>query len=170
MTIQPISKASVALYLTPADLQARGVCLEQLDLERTLEIAREAFCQAGLSLEGALELEAYPEKCGVLVFARVRPAEALVYSFGDWEDLFAAVACLDDPLPDGALYSWQARCWLILPGTAAAAAARLSEFGRLEAGGPWAEARLREHGTAVLERDAPALLRAHFAPRRDGTF
>lgn len=167
MTIQPISAASVALYLTPADLQARGVCPEQLDLERTLEIAQEAFHQAGLSLEGALEIEAYPEKCGVLVFARVRPVDALMCSFEDWEDLFAAVACLDDPLPDGALYSWQARCWLLLPGSAGAAAARLSEFGRLETGTPCLEARLREYGTVLLERDAPALLRAHFVPRRD---
>ena len=47
MTIQPISAASVALYLTPADLRELDVDPETLTAERTLELARDAFRQAG---------------------------------------------------------------------------------------------------------------------------
>ena len=162
MTIQPISTASVALYLTPADLQERGVCPEQLDLERTLEIAREAFEQAGLPLEGDLEIEAYPEKCGVLVFARLHPPQELVYSFRSWEELLCAVACLAEPLPDGTLSQWRGRYWLTLPAREQAAGARLSEFGQLETADPYITARLAEYGIPLLEQDAPTALKSHF--------
>ena len=73
MTIQPIGSASVALYITPADLKEHGLTPAGLTLERALELTRTAFSQAGMDLEGSIEIEAYPESCGVLVFAHVRP-------------------------------------------------------------------------------------------------
>ena len=73
MTIQPIGSASVALYITPADLKEHGLTPAGLTLEQALELTRTAFRQAGMDLEGSIEIEAYPESCGVLVFAHVRP-------------------------------------------------------------------------------------------------
>ena len=81
MTIQPIGAASAALYITPADLKEHGLTPAQLTLERALELTQSAFSEAGIALDGAIEIEAYPDACGVLVFARVRPPERLWLSF-----------------------------------------------------------------------------------------
>ena len=81
MTIQPIGSASVALYITPADLKEHGLTPAGLTLERALAITQTAFHEAGITLEGSIEIEAYPDACGVLVFAHVRAPERAWFSF-----------------------------------------------------------------------------------------
>ena len=154
MTIQPIGSASVALYITPADLKEHGLTPAGLTLERALELTRTAFRQAGMDLEGSIEIEAYPESCGVLVFAPVRPREQRWFSFACLEDLAAAARALNQPRPDAALLWWEERWWLSLPAGAEQTAARLSEFGRSEAGRPHLGASLAEHGRVVFPADA----------------
>lgn len=162
MTIQPISAASVALYLTPADLRERGVCSDALTAKDTLELTRHAFRQAGLPLEGALEIESYPDKCGLLVFVHINPPGQTVWAFDDLESLLGGAAALGAEEPDGALYWWEDRCWLVLPGRETDISARLSEFGSQETGDPYIAARLEEYGTPLLPARAPSALRKYF--------
>ena len=162
MTIQPIGSASVALYITPADLKERGLTPAELTLEQALELTRTAFLQAGITLEGGIEIEAYPESCGVLVFARVCRSERCWFSFRRLEDLISGVRTLPDPKPDGALLWWRERWWLSLPTQARQAAARLSEFGRSEPDRPHLEANLEEHGRMVLEQNALSSILTYF--------
>ena len=68
MTIEPIGNASVALYLTPADLSRHGFSPGSLTLDQALELTREACGEAGIVLDGTVEIEAYPEKNGVMLF------------------------------------------------------------------------------------------------------
>ena len=162
MTIQPIGSASVALYITPADLKEHGLTPAELTLEQALELTRSAFRQEGIDLEGAIEIEAYPESCGVLVFARVRPPEQRWFSFACLEDLAAAARVLDPPRPDAALLWWEERWWLSLPAGAEQAAARLSEFGHSEAGRPHLAASLAEYGRLVFPNNALTGLLTYF--------
>lgn len=162
MTIQPIGSASVALYLTPADLKEHGLTPAGLTLERALSLTQSAFREAGIALEGAIEIEAYPDACGVLVFARVRPPERAWFSFGSLEEAAEAARTLPPPLPDAALLWWGDRWWLSLEAGEAGAAARLSEFGRSEEGRPHLEASLAEHGRPVWRRDALNALLTYF--------
>ena len=55
MTIQPIGSASVALYITPADLKEHGLTPAGLTLEQALELTRSAFRQAGMDLASLAE-------------------------------------------------------------------------------------------------------------------
>lgn len=87
MTIQPIGAASVALYLTPADLSEYGFTPSGLTLEQALILTRRACDRAGIVLDGSVEIEAYPECCGVLVFAHVRPVGPCWFTFDDLEDV-----------------------------------------------------------------------------------
>ena len=162
MTIQPISAASVALYLTPADLREHGLTPTQLTLERALELTRAAFDQAGMDLDGAIEIEAYPDACGVLVFAHVRLPDRLWLSFDDCETLIAAVHAFPRPCPDSTLHFWEGRWWLSLSAAEEALAALLSELGRTEPASPLLAARLTEYGSPILERDALSALLRHF--------
>lgn len=162
MTIQSIGSASVALYITPADLQQYGLTPAELTLERALELTRAAFREAGITLEGSIEIEAYPERCGVLVFAHVQPPERSWFSFACLEEVAAAARCLPEPCPEAELFWWEGRWWISLPAQRRGAAALLSEFGRQEHGLPHLEARLAEHGRRVLEEDALTRLLSYF--------
>ena len=159
MTIQPISAASVALYLTPADLRELDVDPEALTAERTLELAREAFRRAGLPLEQPVEIETYPDQSGVLVFIHMNPVQPAAWCFEDWEDLLAAAAALGEDCPDAALYWWEGGCWLVMPGQDACLAARLSEFGSQELEDPYRIPRLAEYGELLIPQNALAVLR-----------
>lgn len=162
MTIQSIGSASVALYITPADLKQYGLTPAELTLEQALKLTRAAFREAGITLEGGIEIEAYPENCGVLVFAHVRTAERIWFSFACLEDLAAAARCMPAPRPDAALFWWDARWWLSLPGDQRETAAFLSEFGRSEDDRPHLDACLAEHGRRVLEKNALAGILTYF--------
>lgn len=162
MTIQPIGSTSVALYLTPADLKEHGLTPAGLTLERALALTQAAFHQAGIALDGSIEIEAYPEACGVLVFARVRTPGRAWFSFDSLETVAAAARVLPAPLPNAALLWWGDRWWLSLDEGERASIARLSEFGRCETARPHLEASLAEHGSPVWPRDALAALLTYF--------
>ncbi len=161
MTIQPIGLSNIALYITPADLEERGLTPEALTSERAMKLTREAFCKAGIQTQGTLEIEAYPSACGVLVFAHIVPPRRCWISFSSLEGLLSA------PIPPGlgeaaALYWFEGRWWLSLPREEEALAARLSEFGRTERESPYLDARLEEHGRLIWERDALSALKRLF--------
>lgn len=162
MTIQPIGAASVALYITPTDLLEHGLTPAQLTLEQALELTQTAFDQAGMTLDGPIEIEAYPDACGVLVFAHVRTPERLWLSFDDCEDLIDAARVLPMPCSDSALLWCDGRWWLSLPAAEERLADLLSEFGRTEAPHPQLDAHLTEHGELILAQDALAVLLRHF--------
>ena len=162
MTIQSIGSASVALYITPADLKEYGLTPAELTLERALELTRTAFRQAGIDLEGSIEIEAYPENCGVLVFAHVRLPERVWFSFERLEDVAAAARSIPKPCTETVLFWWEEQWWLSLPAGEEGAAAHLSEFGRCEEDRPHLTACLTEHGTRVLEENALAGILPYF--------
>ena len=166
MTIQPIGSASVALYITPADLKEHGLTPAGLTLERALELTQSAFREAGITLDGSIEIEAYPDACGVLVFARVKAPAQLWFSFSGLEELLDGVRALPSALEDTALLWWEGRWWLSLPADAQIHANLLSEFGRCETHRPHLEARLAEHGTPVLSHAALSTLLTHFPAGR----
>ena len=150
MTIQPIGTASVALYITPADLKEHGLTPAGLTLERALELTHSAFQEAGITLEGSIEIEAYPEACGVLVFARIKIPERLWFSFDGLEPLLSAAQTLPVPRPDAALLWWDGRYWLSVPGNAEQASNHYIAFKLL--------ALIRDKVFGALRRLTPAKL------------
>lgn len=164
MTIEPIGRTGVALYLTPTDLARWGLSSTpgSLTLEQALTLTREACGQAGIVLDGAVEIEAYPECCGVLVFARVRPAGPSWFLFDDLEALLEAALALHANPVDAALWWWEGKYWLSLPPGAEGAEAVCREFGSPRQGNPLLEARLEEAGQAIFPHHALNQLCRHF--------
>ncbi len=162
MTIEPIGSASVALYITPADLEQRGLTPQSITLEEALRLARQAFAEAGIAADGAIEIEAYPNVCGVLVFARVQSGRESWFSFEGLEEVLAAAHALPGPWPDATLTLWDGRYWLRLEGGDERMTCCLSEFGRPETPSPHFDARLAEHGSVLIPGDAFGVLLQHF--------
>lgn len=161
MIIQPISAASAALYFTTADLQKQGVLPDELTDEEILRLTRLALQQADLPLDEPLEVESYCDKNGLLIFAHSTIPPETAWSFDDFEHLLSAARTLGEHDTDGALYRWEDRCWLILPGQNTRINAHLSEFG-CASQDPYIAARLTEHGTLILSEQTLSTLRTHF--------
>lgn len=162
MTIQPIGAHSAALYLTPADLREHGATPEGITRELALLLTREAFAKAGLSVEGEVEIEAYPEACGVLVFARFQPPKQVWFPFPSLEEVLTAARDLAHLCPQGDLVWCENTYWLSVPFGAEQAICRLSEFTRPASDSPFRDARLSEHGRTLLSGCALGALLEYF--------
>lgn len=162
MTIQPIGAHSVALYLTPADLRRHGAAPDTLTEKLTLELTRQACADAGIDMGDPVELESYPDACGVLVFARFRPPRRVWFAFSALEVLLAAARSLGARCPAGDLAWCEGTYYLALPADAEQAACSLSEFGQNAGAAPLLEARLAEYGRTLLTGNAPAALLQYF--------
>lgn len=164
MTIEPIGRTGVALYLTPTDLARWGLSSTpgSLTLEQALTLTREACGQAGIVLDGAVEIEAYPECCGVLVFAHVRPGGPDWFTFDSLEPLLRASLALHATPVDAALWWWEGKYWLSLPTGDSEAAAVCREFGTSRQADPSLPARLEEKGQLIFPHHALGRLCRHF--------
>ena len=162
MTIQPIGAASVALYFTPDDLSQYGASPAGLTLEQAKRLTREACRRAGLTLDGSVEIEAYPECCGVLVFAHILPAGPLWFAFDDIEPVLSAAVALRHAPVDAALWWWEGKYWLSLPQEAEDAADRCRDFGAQQPHDPARAGKLDEQGRAIFLHNALWALYQHF--------
>ena len=69
MTIQPINEFDVALFIGRKDLEQRGLSPEILNMKDAKKLAHEAFNDAGIEVDGSLEIEPFAAESGA-VFAR----------------------------------------------------------------------------------------------------
>lgn len=161
MTIEPISGESAAVYITPGELKAWGLTPETITAETAGELARKAFAAAGMKTEGTMEIEAYPDAMGVLLFARLRAETEKWFSFDGLEELLQGAQSLPRPRPEAALAQWEGRYWLCVR-EEKNGLCRLTEFGREETPSPWFEARLREQEGFVAPAGAFEVLERHF--------
>ena len=107
MTVEPIGTTAAAVYITPAELREWGLTPETITAEAAAELARKALARAGMQAEGDIEIEAYHDPLGVLLFARIRAGEEHWFSFSGWEELLQGVQSLPRPRPDGLLGEWE---------------------------------------------------------------
>lgn len=158
MTIQPISTASVMVYLTPEDLAQYGLSAHELTDGHTLELTKNAFSQAGLPLQEPLEIESFPDKGGLLLFIRIHPPRQTVWAFGEFEALLAVAPLLCANESNSSLYRWSGHLWLVWEGDCPL----LSEFADQESDDPYISARLSEYGTSLLTGRVFSVLHEHF--------
>lgn len=141
MTIQPIGPTVSLLYLTLPDLQQRGLHPDFLTHEHTLTLAKEGLSSLGLSADGLLKLESYPDKNGLLLFIHTSPTAPAVWRFPDGDALLEAVAVMEN-LAAQPLYWWKDAFWLVARSEPDAV---LSEFADQMENDPLLSARLAEY-------------------------
>ena len=154
MTIHPIGTSSIALYLSPSDLEERGLTGDTFSDKAALTLTRALCREAGICLEGTLEVDAYPGGDGLLVFAYVRPPRQIWFIFDSLPTLCAAARSLPALPPSAALFWWKDAWWLSLAGTERCAIHILSEYGTSLPSTPFREGQLAEYGRPVFDRQA----------------
>jgi negative regulator of genetic competence, sporulation and motility len=165
MTIQQINHASIAVYLSPEDLADHGCFADNLTIQQAFRIARLACGKLGFSPTGILEIEAFPNACGVLVFAKLHEQHQALFRFPDLESLLSAVSALPRPFPHTSLTYWENAYYLsfIVPNPSYHSI--LLEFGQPVQGAEYHSAHIFEHGHCIIEKNALETLAVSFAPQ-----
>lgn len=92
MRIETIGAAHLMLYATRRELRRRGLDPDALELRDVIALTGDACREIGISPGRTEEIEAYPERSGVLVFVQLRRTEKEWFRFsslGDAMDAFA---------------------------------------------------------------------------------
>ena len=161
MTIQQINSVSIAVYLSPEDLADHGYLADSLTIQQAFHITRLACGKLGFSPAGILEIEAFPNSCGVLVFAKLHENCHMLFHFSDLETLLSAVTALPHPFPNASLTYLEDGYYLSFTVYNPSYASILSEFGQTVTE-PRASY-LTEHGTCIISQHAFEQLTAAFA-------
>lgn len=101
MQIQTIGDVQLVLRVTRQELHRRGLDPEGLELGDVLRLTRDACAEAEIPLRRTEEIEAYPERDGVLVFVHLREEEKEWFQFESLTDALEALA--EGEEPDGEL-------------------------------------------------------------------
>jgi len=109
-----------------------------------------------------MEIEAFPECCGVLVFARIRPEGPVWFTFDSVEGVLSAAVALRHAPPESTLWWREGRYWLSLTPTDPTAAAVCAEFGSTAPPDPHRADDLRKTGVLVFPEKALTLLYLQF--------
>lgn len=101
MQIQLIGDVSLMIRVTRRELRRRGLDPEGLELRDILLLTKDACIQAEIPLRRTEEIEAYPEKSGLLVFVHLSAEEKEWFRFTTLPDALDALASGSEP--DGEL-------------------------------------------------------------------
>ena len=105
MTILPLSESSIAIFLEPSELEYTGVSTQSFDADAASPLVHSALAEAGIALDGNLEIEAFSNSEGVLMFARVIPQKPAFCVFDRLEEQPRLFTMLR-PIPP--LHIWRA--------------------------------------------------------------
>ena len=162
MTIQQINPASIAVYLSPEDLETHGYQADELTVQQALHLMRTACRKLGFVPAGIVEIEAFPGACGVLVFARLHAQPPALFRFPDLETLLSAIPSLPTPYPSAALTYWDHAYYLSFPTQNPSYHSILSEFGKPLQATDTLIAYLNEHGQCIAKQEALEQLQTAF--------
>ncbi|MGI6497884.1 MAG: adaptor protein MecA [Oscillospiraceae bacterium] len=165
MTIQQINPASIAVYLSPEDLADHGCFAEDLTIQEAFRITRLACGKLGFSPTGILEIEAFPNACGVLVFAKLHEQHRALFRFPDLETLLSAISVLPRPFPDASLTYWEDAYHLSFIAPNPSYHSILLEFGQSIQESEYHLSHILEHGRCIVEKNALDVLDASFFPQ-----
>ncbi len=148
MQIHTIGDIQLMIYVTRRELRRRGLDPEDLELRDVIHLTRDACQEAGIPIRRTEEIEAYPERGGVLVFVHLKAEEKEWFRFPDLASALDAVSL--GAVPDGELAHWEGAYSI----SAHAPALRLtySEFGEAIALGEYGA--IEENASLVLDREA----------------
>ena len=136
MQVHTTDRHHVAFFLSHEELSTYGLDESQVDGVWTRQITLRLLRDIGVSVDGVLEIEAFPGQSGLMVFASLSPESALetaYYLFDSFDHVTACCALLRAP-PRQSLLAIHKGQYLLAVSDIAAISARIghvaSEFGR----------------------------------------
>ena len=167
MEIHAIYNNGIALYTNLEELRTKGISANFINSRETVEMIKEGFNQIGISIPGAVEVEAYINGKTVLIFAylcSLTETAACIFLFENFENLISAVHSINQ-MPSASLFKWQDKYYLVIHSPCEGCKlSPLSEYGHSLSPGEITLPFLKEHGHDIAKGDAINILRRAFRP------
>lgn len=167
MKVQTINESSIAVFLDVNELNSRGIQPENLNSSATISLAKQAFSDLGVTVDGMIDVDAYINGQGVMVFASLRGPGCDVfeiYRFNDLEDLIGGAHALAEQAPATLLYFDSAYYLAFHNCRQKINLDALSEYGRTEERPELRYLYLSERGQVLCHGDALQVVCEHFHP------
>jgi len=162
MIISHIGNRAVSLYITEAELKERNLAIETINQDQVQCLLAVALRESRLDGWEAAELEVFPGRDAVLLFARRKSGVPRHLLFSDFETLLHAVRLCPDVLPSALSRTKGGYLLTAYPFEGENLPAVLYEFGRELGQSAYLTAHLKEQGETLLPVCAMASLRAYF--------
>ena len=164
MTIQHIGARAMSLYISKHELSERNLVPDNIDHDEALRLLRFALTEKHLDGWEAAELEVYPGRDSVLLFARRRSGLPRHYFFSDFEALVTAAHLCLDVLPSCLSRVSKGYILTVYPFEGEQPPAALLEFGVSLGNSTYLAAHLSEQEKVLLPTSALACIQEHFLP------
>ena len=162
MIVSHIGNRAMSLYITAPELQARSLCPQSLSRSDALDLLALALTENRLDGWEAAELELFPGREGVLLFARRKSGLPRHFHFSDFELLLQAVQACPDALPSTLARIEEGYLLTVYPFEGELPPFALYEFGIALGQNAYLEAHLTEQGEVLIPNAAMSALCTHF--------
>jgi len=152
----------MSLYITAPELYARNLSPESLNRADALDLLALALTESRLDGWEAAELELFPGREGVLLFARRKSGLPRHFQFFDFELLLQAVHTCPDTLPSTLARVQEGYLLTVYPFEGELPPSALYEFGTALGQNSYLEAHLTEQGEVLIPNAAMSALSTHF--------
>ena len=162
MTVSHIGNRAMSLYITDQELKALDLAPRKIGRKDALRLLAMALKESRLDGWEAAELEVFPGRDAVLLFARRKSGLPRHFRFSDFESLLAAAHLCPDALPSILCKHGDGYLLTVYPFEGDRPPAPLYEFGRELGQSVYLPAHLTEQGAVLIPAAALANLRMHF--------
>ena len=162
MTVSHIGARSISLYITEAELSLHNIDIHHFDCKDALALLHQALGAPHAEAWAAAELEIYPGKDSLLLFARQKTGKPSYFFFPHFEALLHCVARNERTLPSCLYQLEQAYILSVCAYEGECIPAVFHEFGTELKTNSYIEAHVQEQATQILSGNALCQLKTHF--------
>ena len=162
MTVSHIGAHSISLYITEAELLLHNIDINDFDCKDALTLLNQALGAPQAKAWAAAELEIYPGKDSLLLFARQKTGAPSYFFFPHFEALLLCVQQNERALPSCLYQLGQAYILSVCTYEGDVLPAVFHEFGTQLKTNSYIEAHMQEQATQILSNSALCQLKAHF--------
>jgi len=162
MTINHIGTRAMSLYITEAELRTYRLTPDTIGQEDAMRLLKLALMETQFNRWEAAELEVYPGKDSVLLFARRKSGVPKHFFFATFEPLVQAAHLAPELLPSSLARTEDGYVLTIYPYEGDRPPAVFYEYGEPLTGAPCLPAHWTEQGQMLITNSAIACLRGNF--------
>ena len=167
MIISHIGNRAVSLYITEAELKEKNLTIETINQDQVQALLNLALQESRLDGWEAAELEVFPGKDALLLFARRKSGKARHVLFANFESLVTAAHLCADELPSALSQTPAGYILTVYPFEGDVLPAVFDEYGTEIPGCNYLAEHYAEQGDTICNSRALRMIKSYFVPMRN---
>lgn len=162
MTVSQVGTRGISVYIEKTELVEHNIDLERLNREDALKLLQHALACSGVEKWEATQIEMFPGKDSLLLFARRKTGDSTYFFFSDFEALIRCAACNTQAFPSSLYQTGSGYLLCITPFVGEKIPPVFTEFGTKIDETSYAKTHLKEQGAILIAEFALCKIKACF--------